>query len=294
MVAVVVGVYLLIVAFVGWLSVHPIRTPAFVSPSQLGMPQEDVEFLTSDGVRIKGWWVEAERPAGLAVFVHGYMMNRAELVPEAFALWQRGISCLLIDTRAQGKSGGKVCTLGNLERLDVRAAVEFARKKCPGVKVAAIGSSMGSAAIALALGEDPSLCDIAVIDSAYTWLPSAIVGWWRFLGGEILKTVLAPTVVVCAPFVRFNPFRVEVSEGLRNVRIPLLFLHGSCDPLALPPGARRNFDAAQGPKQMIWFEGCGHSQSRWEQTAKHSKAVLGFLEEHGFLTSRAEAAVSPK
>jgi pimeloyl-ACP methyl ester carboxylesterase len=217
------------------------------------------------------------------VLAHGYMMNRSELAAEAFALWHRGASCLLFESRAHGRSGGKTCTLGNLERLDVLAAVAYAKQRCPGVKVAAIGSSMGSAAIALALGDDPTLLDAAVLDSAYSRLPSAVLGWWRFLGGELLKNLLSPTVLVAWPLVGFNPYKIDVSEALSKVEIPLLFLHGERDNLALPSEARRNFDSAKGPKRIVWFERCGHSEGRWEQAAKYHDALFSFLEESGVL-----------
>lgn len=280
--ATLLGVYLFLLTVIAWVSVHPFRTPHFLSPAQLGAPQESVEFLC-DGNRIRGWWVPAEDPTAVAVLTHGYMMNRSELVAEAVALWRRGVSCLLIDFRAQGTSGGKLCTVGNLERRDVREAVLFARKRCPGVKTLGVGSSMGSAAIALALADDPALFDAIVLDSAYSRLPSAILGWWRFLGGEFLKSLLAPTVWLAWPMVGFNPFRIDVSQALGKVDKPVLFLHGEADSLALPSEARRNFASARGPKRIVWFERCGHSQGRLEFPDRYHAALLAFCEENGML-----------
>jgi pimeloyl-ACP methyl ester carboxylesterase len=280
-VAVVLALYLLVLLIVAWVSVHPFRTPCFLSPAQLGAPQEQVEFL-SDGNTLRGWWVPADQAKSVVVLAHGYMMNRSEMTPEAYALWKRGVSCLVFETRAHGRSGGSVCTIGNLERNDIRAAVAFARGRCPGVKVAVVGSSMGSAATALALGDDPNFLDAAVLDSAYSRLPSAILGWWRFLGGEPLKNLFAPTVILAAPLVGFNPYKIDVSKALEKVTIPLLFLHGEKDSLALPSEARRNFEAAKGPKSIVWFAGCGHSEGRWEQAEKYHEALLGFFEAQGF------------
>ncbi|HEY0866235.1 MAG TPA: alpha/beta hydrolase, partial [Fimbriimonas sp.] len=128
------------------------------------------------------------------------------------------------------------------------------------------------------------LADALVLDSCYGKLSSAILGWWRFVGGKLLMVVLWPTALVTMPFVGFNPFKVDVSKGLgRLLGTPVLVLHGERDDLALPSEARRNFDACPGPKRLVWFERAGHSEFRWEQPEKYYRELLGFLREHGFI-----------
>jgi pimeloyl-ACP methyl ester carboxylesterase len=279
---VLLSLYLLIVLGIAWLSLHPLRTPIFISPGLLGSPQEEITIHTEKHV-LRGWWVQG-RIDVVVVHVHGYLMNRAELAPVAFQLWRYGASNLLIDLRAHGRSGGRMCSLGLREREDVAAALRYARERAPGAKIVVIGSSMGSAASALALAEDPSLADLLVMDSGYSRLSSAILGWWRFLGGEVLKTILAPTVYLAAPMAGFNPFSVDIAKALAKIGSkPILHLHGTKDSLALPSEAMRNFEACAGPKEIVWFEGYGHSEYRWEQPEKYMAALLGFLRKEGIL-----------
>ncbi len=280
-----VGLALLYVAtllVISWVSLHPVRTPIFIAPQQFGAPTEDVAFESQDG-RLGGWWIEAPGCKSVAICAHGYVMSRAELVPEALLLWKEGMSCLLFDFRAHGRSQGRRCSMGYREREDLKAAVRYARERAPGAKILVLGSSMGAAAAALALGDEPELLDALVLDSSYSRLTDAILGWWRFLGGEKLRVLLSPTVFVAWPLAGFNPFRVDVSEALRRTEVPLLFMHGTRDGLARPAEAQRNFEAARGPKKMVWFEGCNHSEGRWEQTEKYRAELLGFLREHALL-----------
>jgi fermentation-respiration switch protein FrsA (DUF1100 family) len=210
------------------------------------------------------------------------MMNRSEFVPEAFHLAERGFSCLLIDFRAHGKSGYSKSSIGFNERQDARAAVEFARSRQPGSRMLLVGSSMGSAAVAFALADDPQLGDAAVIDSGYSRLIDAIPGWWRFLGGKFLAAFLYPTRWIAGPIFGIDPFKVDVAEAL--VRIgpkPLLFFHGRCDTLASPAGAERNFSAAVGPKEIEWFDSCNHSEGRWMQADKYQARLLAWLDKIG-------------
>jgi pimeloyl-ACP methyl ester carboxylesterase len=281
--AVVIIAYLGLLLGIAWFSLHPLRTPIFVSPGAMGSSQEPVQ-IDSTGLKLSGWWVPADNPSAVIVLVHGYLMNRAEYAPTAHYLAERGISCLLIDLRAHGRSGGRKCTLGYREREDVAAALRFARARSNGLPLGVIGSSMGSAASALALGDDPTLADLLVMDSGYSRLSVAITGWWNFLGGKWLQILMWPTVYLAAPLAGFWPFSVDVAIALTNFgEKPVLHLHGRRDTLAPPSEAERNFEACRGPKSIVWFDRYGHAEYRWEQPAEFYSALTTFLRDHGYL-----------
>lgn len=273
------GVYVLILLGIAWISLHPYHIPIFLSPGGLGCPQESVEFQTDDGITLRGWWVEVPNARAVAVVSHGYMMNRSELSPLAPLLASKGISSLYYDFRAHGRSGGKKSFLGFRERMDVAAAARYARSRVPGAKVILIGSSMGAAASALAQGDDPTLADGLVLDSCYSKLSNAVIGWWRFLGGEFLAFLLWPTAIISLPLAGFNPFKVDISHALSQAGpVPILFFHGDVDTLALPSEAVRNQAACQGPTAMVWLKGCGHSEGRWIHPGLYNGELLAFLE----------------
>src|SRR6188474_2813153 len=223
---ILLGLYLGVLFLALRVSLYPVRTPVFMSPGALGTPQEEFEVVSSDATPIRGWWVRHPRPRGVLVMAHGYLMNRSELSPLAAQLYEKGWASLIIDLRAHGKSGGKKSTFGVTEKHDVAAAARKARESYPGLPVVLIGSSMGSAASAFALADDPSLADGLVLDSSYSKLPDAVLGWWYFLGGKPLRAFLWPTVFVAWPFVRFNPFKVDVAEAVKKLQIKVLLMHG--------------------------------------------------------------------
>src|SRR2546423_15638814 len=88
------GLSFLVLILVRWMSIHPFRPPIFIWPGALGKPQEDVEFITSDGTTLRGWWSEVPRAKAVAVLSHGYVMNRCELTPLAAQLVDAGCSAL--------------------------------------------------------------------------------------------------------------------------------------------------------------------------------------------------------
>jgi pimeloyl-ACP methyl ester carboxylesterase len=71
--------------------------------------------------------------------------------------------------------------------------------------------------------------------------------------------------------------KVDVAHALRNVRCPVLLLHGRCDNLALPSEAERNLAALDGRGEMVWFEDCGHSEFRWTQSERYYRVLEAFL-----------------
>lgn len=273
---VAVLLYAAVIWLVAWVSLHPPRTPVFASPGSFGPHQETVRIEGQAGP-LAAWWLPGEDEDRAVVFVHGYCMNRAEFAAEAFFLRQLGWSVLLIDLRGHGRSARALCGFGWREKQDVATAVAWLRKRHSG-KVFLVGSSMGAAASAFAAAEDPKLADGLVLDSAYGRLAGAILGWWRFLGGKPLMYALFPTSVLAIPLARLNPFRITVTDACRRIQIPTLVLHGAGDSLALPPEAEANYAALAGPKKLVFFDRCGHSEARWEKPAEYRKQLLDWLE----------------
>jgi len=280
---VAVLVYLGVLLAISWAFIHPYRLPIYLSPGAMGVPQEEVAFETDDGLRLTGWWVGREGSDKVAVLAHGFMMNRCELTPLAATLWGWGFSCLVFDFRAHGRSAKAKCGMGWREKADVRAAVRFARSRVPGARILLVGSSMGAAASAFAMSEDPGIAEAAVLDSCYSRLSSAVAGWWRFLGGSFLQILLWPCVYLAGPLAGFSPLGVDVAKALPAIPPEkLLFIHGTHDTLALPAEAERNLARCPGAK-LVWLEGCGHSEGRWVRPDEFHETLRGFLAERRLL-----------
>jgi uncharacterized protein len=107
--------------------------------------QEPITFRTEDGLTLRGWWHQGEKPA-LVVLVHGHMQTRFDRMPEANALAAKGFSTLVFDLRAHGESDGEASTLGDKERLDVAAALKAGVDRGHPVKLGLLGFSIGAMA----------------------------------------------------------------------------------------------------------------------------------------------------
>jgi pimeloyl-ACP methyl ester carboxylesterase len=284
------AIYFVLLIIIAWKSAFPVRVPIFIAPGQLDAPQERVTFTTRDHLELTGWWISSGQAETVFVFIHGYMMNRSELTATAYMLWRRGADCLLFDLRAHGDSGGKMTGFGWIEREDVRAAVEFARTRNPGAKVVLVGSSMGGAAAAVAVAEDRSLADALILDSTYSRLDWAAMGWWRFIGGKFLMVLCAPTLALSRLMLRFRLRDADVADALSTANKPTLLLHGDSDRLALPFEAERNHAACNGNATLVWFERCNHSGGRYFRPEEYNAALYGWLEAQGHIQCKSSAS----
>ena len=137
------------------------------TPANFGAQFKDVEFQTSDGVRISGWLVPSGDKHTTIVYSHGLFRSRRELLERAADLWRQGYGALLYDSRNHGASGPARVTLGYNERLDVEAAVRFLRDEARSTdRVVLFGISMGATAALLAAAETPEVSAI-ISDSSF-------------------------------------------------------------------------------------------------------------------------------
>lgn len=279
--------YVAVLYAVLWVSLRPLRIPIYLSPGGMGVPHEDV-VIPAAGGDVVGWWTQGEGP-NVAILLHGYMMNRSELVPTGVWLAQRGFSVLTIDFAAHGHARGKKTGLGYPERTEVLAACRWVKERVPHAKIVLIGSSMGSAAAAFALADEPDAADAIVLDSAYSKLNDAVEGWWSLFGGVWLKRLASPTVYLAPPLVGFLPQKADVAKALQKSTVPVLVLHGDHDKLALPNQAERNMASLGNRGKMVWFPQCRHSEGRWMLPDLYFESLGCWLDEIGFLEQVSDA-----
>ena len=88
--------------------------------ADLGAPYKDVAFETSDGLTLKGWYIESKNGAAVISFP-----GRASSQKRAKMLADHGYGVLLFDRRGEGESEGDPNTFGWQGERDVHAAVRY-------------------------------------------------------------------------------------------------------------------------------------------------------------------------
>ncbi|MEW5726821.1 MAG: alpha/beta fold hydrolase [Pseudomonadota bacterium] len=240
---------------------RPSRAPG-TSPDELGLAAEDVSFATVRGKRLSAWFIAPDPAPGPAVVVlHGWGSSAAELLPLAAPLHRAGLGVLLLDARCHGRSDDD--DFASMPRFaeDLDHALDWlkARPEVDPTRTAAIGHSVGGAAVILAASRRDDLrAAVAVAAFAHPrwmmrrWLgafriPYPILGWWvlrhveRAIGHRY-DDIAAVTVV-------------------DRIRCPLLLAHGTDDPQVPFADARAILAARGGASvELLPIDGFGHGE----------------------------------
>ncbi len=137
------------------------------TPANFELQYKDVDFQTSDGVKLSGWLIPSRDKHVTIVYSHGLFRSRRELLERAAELARVGYGALLYDSRNHGLSGPARVGLGYNERLDVEGAVRFLREdlRTPD-RIVLFGISMGATAALLAAAETPEAAAV-ISDSSF-------------------------------------------------------------------------------------------------------------------------------
>ena len=243
-----------------------------LTPRDLGLVYDDVDFASSDGTKLHGWFLHA-RPIGpdpvpTVVFLHGNAGNVANHLGGAAWLPGQGFQVFLFDYRGFGLSEGNP-DVQSVHR-DAVAAIRTAaaRDDVDGDRIVAIGQSIGGAIALTAVASVDG--DVAVralvVDSA----PSD----FRRIAREKLASfwLTWPLQYPLAWTVPAKPRPLDALAVLDGRR--LLFIHGDRDSV-VPPHHSFDLAAAIPGAELLLVPGADHVQAfekPWVQ-----KHVVAFL-----------------
>ena len=233
-------------------------------PEDYGLPYEEVEFTSrTDGLSLRGWYMESEPGGPTVLFVHGIDSVRSgnNALQLASMMTELSFNVLMFDLRGHGSSDGDRVSGGDHERQDVLGAFDFLEERgVPPSNIGVLGVSMGAAAAALALAEAPSVSAF-VLDSPYAELSeliaqevgnrSVLPGW---AGPFFVPGVkLAARLVLDIDMNAMAPERV-VSE----LDYPVLIIHGEDDARVPVENGIRVHKASHADSELWVLEGLGH------------------------------------
>jgi len=228
------------------------------------LPQVDFHITSFDGLNLHGKYFEYAPGAPIELMFHGYRGSaERDLSGGVQRCFKLGRSCLVVDQRCSGGSGGNVITFGLKEHRDCLAWVDFMVKQFgPDVKIILTGISMGAATVLMAAGKPlPSNVIGVLADCGYS-SPKDIIC-------EVIRQMKLPPVLAY-PFVKlgakiYGHFDLEEDspvESLKHSTVPIIFFHGEADDFVPCYMSQTNFEAcASSNKRLVTIPGAGHGLS---------------------------------
>lgn len=224
-----------------------------------GREPRELALRTSDDLELSArMWEPAGEARGTVVLVHGFAGSQHDppVLATARALSAAGYAVLTYDARGHGRSPGR-CTLGDLERHDVAAAVEHvADGPSPTILV---GASMGAIAV-LRYGAESEAVDGIVTVSG----PSS----WRVPRNPRTIAATALTQTRIGRSLARRHLSVEIDPVWSDAAPPLELVAGIAQPVAVVHGRRDRFiplrdahelyRAASEPSRLFVVDGMTH------------------------------------
>jgi pimeloyl-ACP methyl ester carboxylesterase len=250
------------------------------TPTDHGLSWQPLECRTDDAFRLVGWVVTPPEPRGTVTLFHGLRNNRVQTLERTLFLTQAGYRCVAFDHRAHGESSGKRTSFGFFESRDVLAILDLVERRWPGEPRAALGISMGGAAVCYAAARLKGLSAL-VLESVYLDIGQAFN---TRIGGDFPAWFQQLSVGVVRATERRLALRLEELAPVRYLPAlaptPILFLTGTADAHASPADTQRLFDRYEGPREMVLVPDAGHRDVCAVGGRHYRDQVLGFLERH--------------
>jgi pimeloyl-ACP methyl ester carboxylesterase len=244
------------------------------NPEASRFSPEDVNFKTSDGLMLHGWFFGAKPVArGTILVLHGNAENLSTHVNSVLWLVREGFNLFIFDYRGYGRSEGSPDIKGVHRDSEAALLTVLSLSQTGGGKVIVLGQSIGGAIAVYTVANFQEKDRIAalVIDSAFAS--------YRLIAREKLGNFF-----LTWPFQ--YPLSFLVSDSYSPIKwikkiapVPVLIMHGQNDPVVPVHHGRMLFEAALQPKEFWETTEPGHVRSFADETIR--KKFLNYLAHYG-------------
>jgi alpha-beta hydrolase superfamily lysophospholipase len=203
-------------------------------PGDAGLRCEEIQFLSSDNVILRGWYVPSPGARATVILVHGEGEHRAS---ERYGMLDllgdyvgRGFNVFTFDLRGHGESAGARSSLGAREVEDVEAAVDCIGRHTAATPLILHGFGTGatfaivaaqrSREVAAVIADTP----VATIRQHLRERMSAPLAW-----------LLPAALRIARRWFAADADALAVHSACRDLDAPVLMIHGVRDPLVPLP-----------------------------------------------------------
>lgn len=214
------------------------------TPADYGIPFENVFFKTDDGLTLHGWWVPNAGAEKTILWFHGNAGNIGDRAHNLALMYRYlGINIFIFDYREYGRSEGSISRAGTF--VDSEAAYKWVKTTGiePSRSLILFGRSLGSALAVYIARKYP--CAGVILEAAFTSSKDMARLYAPYLAEDLVgKEGGYDTIGI-----------------IREVKIPVLFIHGSRDESIPLWMAQKLYEEANPPKEFYVVPGAGHNDT---------------------------------
>jgi len=256
-----------------YMSIRPQKIITNLVPSDLGLEYEEVDFNSTDEVKLSGWFIPNNKTKKTIIVMHGYPADKANLLGIAEFL-AKDFNVFLFDFRSFGQSEGKFTTVGYLEKNDLLGAIKYLEKEKNITNIGLYGFSLGGAVALMSSHENVKAI---VTDSTYAKLSHMVEHMYRiFLVFKYPLYYLTKLYGIL--FLNINVDNINPVDNIKNIKVPILLIHAEKDSQIPVSEAYLLHDANK--KTELWIvENADHGMGHAVNPARYEKRVIEFFNE---------------
>ncbi|BEP18557.1 alpha/beta hydrolase [Pyrofollis japonicus] len=292
----IVAIASLVLTFIGFLTalayvsarrlLKPPRKVEEWSPRDLGFDFKDVEVVTRDNVKLRGWFIDVGGKKTV-IAIHGYTSSKWDtgyMKPVLELLAKSGYNVAMFDFRAHGSSEGEYTTLGYTEIEDYKEIISWIKNQFPdkAVKIGVIGYSMGGA-VSIMLNALEDRVDATIADSPYINIVSSGKRWIKRIKGPMRYLLLLSYPLIIRFASRIAKVDVDALNMMNyadKLKKPLLVIAGKEDDLVSLDEVKKFYEKAvsSGKHVELWITDARHVESILKYPQEYREKVISFLE----------------
>lgn len=246
--------------------------------------KERIAMTSFDGLKLIAYYLPAEKKSDkVLILMHGYrndgLYDFAGLVK---FYHEMGYHLLVPHQRSHGESEGDYICFGVKERYDLKQWAEYMARRFDGkCSIFLNGISMGGATVLMAaeLGL-PEQVKGMIADCGFT-------SPWDIFSHVLKDNCHLPKFpfmyvadFICGRRAGFHFKECSAVPGMKNNKIPVLFIHGGKDEFVPPSMSYKNYDACAGEKKILIVNRAAHGTSCLVEPEAYQSAVTEFVEKY--------------
>jgi len=270
------------------------------------LEHRDIEIEACDGAKLHGVLYPAEKPCNVyVVTVHGYRSSTEKDFALQFDyLRSLGFNVLTVDQRAHGKSGGDYICLGVKERHDLVSWLNAVKEIDHSAVFVLYGISMGSSTVLASLeiiangecsanGELPANGEYSVrsrdikavvADCGYVSPDRQLMFMARRRTRLPVKGILSAARKELLRKAGFDINAFDTASILKEVSVPVLFVHGKKDRFVPIEFSYENYDAcASGYKRLLEVPDASHAGAYIRAEEAYKAEITSLLDAAGLM-----------
>ncbi|MHA1171636.1 MAG: alpha/beta hydrolase [Candidatus Heimdallarchaeota archaeon] len=254
---------------------HPDHEAMYVYPHDYDMTYENVTFTTSDGLGLKGWFIEPKNSSApnsniTIIVLHGATHSKAFMLDHyGEGFYNLDYRLFFFDSRNRGESPDTLLglTWGIDEVKDVKAAVNYTRHQ-PGVNASQIVLFAESQGAATILFYTAQYNDVAAIiaDSSWAYGDLMIRQAYPMRSGFPWAIFGQITIAMMETHYGYSFADISPAKEVYNITIPTYIIHGNADLDINPEDATTIYNALNNTaSKLLWrVDDRGHVEAYLE------------------------------